>query len=158
MLKVWIDDERPMPDYFNVHVKSYEDFLRLLHYMDGTGDSIDKMSFDHDLGSRDSAYIIAEEIEKQAYLGNMEPFDWEVHSANPVGAKKIRQALENADRYWQRMEHPLHDVRYLDDIWELELVNNDEFIDALSKLSEDMNNVELDSEVEEALFENFGDE
>lgn len=147
MLKVWIDDIRPMPESYDIWVKSLEDWWGLSRELA----RIDFVSFDHDLGNREDAYQIAKEIEREAYWGDIEPFDWEIHSANPVGAKRIRQALENADRYWHRMNHPLNDLKWLDEIRDLELINNKTFIDAMEKIATDLDKVELDPDIEQAL-------
>ena len=152
MLRVWIDDERPMPDDFNVHVRNYSEFCDVLC----RGEDIELVSFDHDLGEHGNAYEIAKYIEEEAYNHQIQRFNWEIHSANPVGAKRIRQALEKADSFWNRQDHPLDDWQYLEDLWDLEFVQENE--NELAKLAEALDNVELASEVEEALFENFGDE
>lgn len=58
------------------------------------------VSFDHDLGIGKTGYDIAKWIEQKAYEGKIKKLKWEIHSANPVGEKNIRMAMENADRYW----------------------------------------------------------
>lgn len=153
MFKVWVDDERSMPEDYNAWVKSLEDWWDLRRRLDMMGLEIDFVSFDHDLGNGGDAHDIAKEIEQDAYWGDIEPFEWKVHSANPVGAKKIRQALENADRYWPRMSHPLNDLKWLDEMCDLELVNNEEFIDTMKKLATDMQEIELDPDLEQALLD-----
>lgn len=59
------------------------------------------ISFDHDLGEGLSGYDVAREIETQAAHGTIGPIEYEVHSANPVGAKNIRAAMESAWRFWK---------------------------------------------------------
>lgn len=151
-MKIWVDDERPMPDKFDIKVDNYSDFVDIL-IDNGSGKNIELVSFDHDLGGKKNAYKIARFVENEAYNHQLYPFEWEIHSANPVGAKRIRQALKKADQYWRRQERPLDDWLYLEELWELELVNNEEFMEALEKLSKDMQNVELDKDVEKALFD-----
>lgn len=152
-MRVWIDDIRPMPEDYNAWVKSLGGWWSLRRRLDAMGLKIDAVSFDHDLGEGEDAYKIAKEVEHEAYWGNIEPFEWEIHSENPVGAKRIRQALGNADRYWPRMSHPLNDLKWLDEMWDLELVNNEEFIDAMKKLPTDMQEVELDPDLEQKLID-----
>lgn len=66
---------------------------------------IDFISFDHDLGHHKcDGYIIAACIEAAAASGKIrKPIAWAVHSDNPVGAARIRVALENADKFWSRV-------------------------------------------------------
>lgn len=151
MINVWVDDERSMPFGFHIQVDDYSDFVDVL-IEHGCGKDIGLVSFDHDLGGNKNAYKMAQFVEREAYNHQLYPFNWRIHSANPVGTKRIRQALEKADQYWRRRERPLNDWLYLEELWELELVNNVTFIEALEKLSQDMQNVELDEEIEEALF------
>lgn len=98
-MKLWLDDERPMPNGFDIHVKTSHAALVLL----ATG-IIDEISLDHDLGDLDGdcsdGYEVACWIEEQAVRGMIRPMMWHVHSANPVGAAKMRMALENADMHW----------------------------------------------------------
>lgn len=45
-------------------------------------------------------YDIAKYIEYAAYSGLLDKIEWRIHSSNPVGVVKSRQALEKADSYW----------------------------------------------------------
>lgn len=117
-MKLWLDDERPMPIGFDVHVKSAWHAIELLkcgHF--------DEVSLDHDLGDLDGdigdGYDVACFIEEGARNlamikeGALLPIldarcpmiitrlKWNVHSANPVGAEKMRVALRKADEWWQ---------------------------------------------------------
>lgn len=85
-ISIWLDDKRPMPPDFDVHVN----------------DSI-RISFDHDLGDEDGVgdgYDVAKWIEEQAYYGNISPVKWTVHSDNPVGIQDIKRAMKSAERFW----------------------------------------------------------
>lgn len=64
-------------------------------------DSIDEISFDHDLGNDidGTGYDVAKWIEKKCFNGKMKCPKWNIHSANPVGEKNIRAAMESAERY-----------------------------------------------------------
>jgi hypothetical protein len=56
---------------------------------------LDELWLDHDLGGEDTIWPVVELLERAAFDGD--PFDIGtiyVHSANPPGAAKIRQALE----------------------------------------------------------------
>lgn len=98
-MRVWLDDERPMPDGFDTHVKTAAEAVLLLQ----TGD-VTFLSFDHDLGNPDNGtgYQVASWVEKNAFEGRLPRFEWAVHSANPVGARSMTAALRNADAYWAR--------------------------------------------------------
>jgi hypothetical protein len=60
------------------------------------------ISFDHDLGEGLTGYDVAGEIEKQAAAGMIGPIDYDIHSANPVGANNIDAAMKSAWRFWDK--------------------------------------------------------
>jgi hypothetical protein len=64
------------------------------------------VSFDHDLGDSDelTGYDIAKWIEEKAFNGEISRFTWAIHSANPVGRVRIKQAMQNADKFWTTQE------------------------------------------------------
>jgi len=93
-MKLWLDDIRPMPEGFDVHVKRVSHAIALI-------EMVTTISFDHDLGEgRRTGYDLAKFIEKGAYDGSVERITYSVHSANPVGRKNIVIAMENAEEYW----------------------------------------------------------
>lgn len=96
-MHIYLDDLRPMPAQFHANPKTAPEAIGYLR----TG-HIEYFSFDHDLGddSAGSGYDVARFIEEQAFLGQLPPLKWHVHSANPVGAERIRQAMVNAEKYW----------------------------------------------------------
>ena len=99
-MRVFLDDKRPMPADFNIHVKTAQEAIALLK----TGNVI-HISLDHDLGPLDecgSGYQVATYIEAHAYAGDLPWLTWATHSQNPVGVSNMQQALKNADRYWER--------------------------------------------------------
>lgn len=117
--KLWIDDLRNPKDYVpdpeNWHwVKSYHEALRSLYNLNKEGASRTDwthVSFDHDLGERPdkspalSGYEIAREIERDAAENQkIKPFHWTIHSANPIGADRIRMALISAERFWKESQ------------------------------------------------------
>jgi len=99
MLRLWLDDDdnRPVPPGFDLHVKTAQEAIDAI-----ASGQISEISLDHDLGPPEAGtgYDVAKWIEEQAYLGAIPKLVWSVHSANPVGAKNIRNALESAERYW----------------------------------------------------------
>lgn len=66
--------------------------------------SVRWISLDHDLGTTSTGYDVAKWIEERAYSGELFRLQWTVHSANVEGARLMRKALENADRYWSERD------------------------------------------------------
>lgn len=101
-ISIWLDDVRPMPPDFDIHVKTAPEAIKVLE--DHINDNI-RISFDHDLGEDDGTgdgYDVAKWIEEQAYYGNIGPVKWSIHSDNPVGIADIKRAMESAERFWNR--------------------------------------------------------
>lgn len=98
-MNVWLDDERPMPSDYDVHVKTAEEAIKLLE----TG-NVSKISLDHDLGQVKTGYDVAKWIEENAIKGTLKQLRLRVHTQNPVGRKNICAALQNATRYWREEE------------------------------------------------------
>ena len=110
---LWLDDERPAPNNAYVHVRTAAAAIEQL----ATGEVI-AISLDHDLGPPEagSGYDVACYIEAHAAAGDLEPFKWTVHSANPVGRARMEMALRNADKKWgEWAEDPLWRPRALSD-------------------------------------------
>lgn len=93
-MKLWIDDIRVAPEGWVWATTSADAIKMILSH------SIEEISFDHDLGGEDTAYRVATLIEERAYQGKIPRMIWHVHSANPVGERNIRMAMQNADKYW----------------------------------------------------------
>lgn len=93
MYKLYIDDERtPKTDRNWVIARSYEDAIL---YMELHGIP-EYCSFDHDLGTHKTGMDIANWIVEQDLDGKLsipDSFQFNVHSANIVGAKNIRGLL-----------------------------------------------------------------
>lgn len=96
MNNLYIDDERtPRTEGWTI-VRSYDDAV---HFMRKNG-CPEYISFDHDLGDQvPSGYDIAKWMVERDLndSGRFIPLDFEfnVHSANPVGAKNIAGLLKN---------------------------------------------------------------
>jgi hypothetical protein len=106
-MKLWLDDKRPMPWPYTVHVKTASEAIAELE-----AGGVTHISLDHDLGDiqkTGNGYMVACWIEKAAYEGVLERLEWAVHSMNPIGAENMRRALQNADRFWAQYENPLPD-------------------------------------------------
>jgi hypothetical protein len=93
--KLWLDDLRPMPSDFDIWAKSVAQAKDYLEQ-----GNIDFISFDNDLAEEEEGHHLASWIEEKAFNGDLPPLDWQVHSANPIGARSISQAMQNAERFW----------------------------------------------------------
>lgn len=95
-IKVWLDDERPMPDGYTHHCKTAEEAIDLI-----SQDIVSEISLDHDLGEgRKTGYDVACFIEIQTQLGNLGYIRCRIHSQNPVGAANMKKAIQNVYKYW----------------------------------------------------------
>ena len=104
-MKLWLDDSRNMPYGFDVMTRSADVAIELLK----TG-LVTEVSLDHDLGFDDdlrelpSGQKVADFIEEQAHAGTLKRLVWQIHTGNPDGRKRMTQALQNADKYWDEQE------------------------------------------------------
>ncbi len=96
-MKIWLDDERAMPPFYDVQVKTAEEAIEALKTK-----LVTHISLDHDLGEERTGYDVAKFIENRAFRDLLPPIEWAVHSQNPVGKKNITVAMSNADRYWRK--------------------------------------------------------
>jgi hypothetical protein len=89
-MKLYLDDIRnpKVPEEWCI-VRTAEEAIRMLE----TG-KVDFISFDHDLGTELTGYDVAKAIEELVYYGRIKCPEYNVHSANPVGANNIRAAME----------------------------------------------------------------
>lgn len=98
-MKVWLDDERPCPHDYNLHIKTADEAIELLK----TGKVI-KISLDHDLGTDDlnnTGYKVAKFIEEGAFKKELKYIEVNIHTANPIGRKNMLTAIRNAKFYWK---------------------------------------------------------
>lgn len=98
-MKVWLDDERPMPEGYDQHVRTAAEAIALL-----VGERVGLISLDHDLGEdqNGSGYDVATFIEQAAYNGTLPPIEVRIHSANPVGRVRMEHAIARAQEFWIR--------------------------------------------------------
>lgn len=101
-MKIWLDDLRPMPATFDLHVKTVDECVALIKR-----GHVTHISFDHDLGQENgkllpTGYDLAKWCEEWAQAGGYR-FTWAVHSANPVGRANIEAAMRSADRFWTKV-------------------------------------------------------
>jgi len=91
-MSIFIDDIRPCPDRFDDVARSSDKAIVMME-QDGCPRFI---SFDHDLGGDDTAmrvvnWMIEKDMDEPGWIP--EPFNWDVHSANPVGKENINSKL-----------------------------------------------------------------
>lgn len=99
-ISIYIDDARKKPKGYSVKTDSLGYFLKLLLQQ-----NVEKVSFDHDLDDyKLDGYDFAHVATLLAKEGFIDKFEWEIHSANPVGTNRIRHELEKADKAWNEME------------------------------------------------------
>jgi hypothetical protein len=105
-IKVFLDDEKEasfrqqLAQGYDIWVTTPEEVIDLLK----TG-KVSHVSLDHDLALEPedrNGYMVAKWIEEQAYHGTLSPLKWNVHSQNPTGRSRMIQALQNADKYWNK--------------------------------------------------------
>lgn len=95
-MKLWLDDVRPAPEGWT-WVKTAWDAIALLEK-----GGVEAVSLDHDLGDPENGtgQFVANWIEAEAYHRRLGPIGWRVHSANPIGAERMKITLERAETYW----------------------------------------------------------
>ncbi|CCB89098.1 cyclic-phosphate processing receiver domain-containing protein [Simkania negevensis] len=106
-MRVFLDDElealerKKLARGFDTWVTTAAEAIELI----STG-KVSEVSLDHDLGPEEvgSGYDVAKFIEEKAFLNEIPRLKWHVHSANPVGRKRMTAALTNADRFWDQSE------------------------------------------------------
>lgn len=100
--KLYLDDLRPTPKDFNLRAYTAQEAIAMLEK-----GGISAISFDHDLGPDEAGtgYDVAKWIEEKAYTDpNFTVPEWNIHSANPVGAKNIERAMESSERASARLK------------------------------------------------------
>jgi len=98
---IWLDDERPMPQGYDVHCKTAAEAIALLKQ-----GGVEGISLDHDLGPEwaGTGYDVASYIERAAHEGTLAPLRLKLHTANPVGRERMAQALRSAKRFWMSQD------------------------------------------------------
>ena len=96
-MRIYLDDERnPKVEQFDEVLRSIDEFKNLLRH---TSTPISYISFDHDLGSdcpKTTGYACAKWLVDFDRDFNVlsEDFTFNIHSANPVGARNIHMYME----------------------------------------------------------------
>ncbi len=104
MYSLYLDDERtPKTNRDWVIVRSYGEAVE---YVKKNGIP-NYISFDHDLGEINTVgtdfngYTFAKWICDYIVETDGTMFDWNVHSANPIGAENINTYLNNFTKFWE---------------------------------------------------------
>lgn len=100
-MRVWLDDVRPMPPGYDVHVKTPQEAIGLIK-----SGKVTKISLDHDLGmdnyvKPNNGYDVACYLEEVAYYGLVAPIKIHIHTDNPVGREKMKAAVRKAYISWK---------------------------------------------------------
>jgi hypothetical protein len=100
-MKIWLDDIRPAPEGWEWATKASEAMAMLIR---AEPDSIEEMSFDHDLGPTDQdGYWLLNRMEWMLHkypktFGPKLPVRFAIHSANPVGRRNMERAIASIER------------------------------------------------------------
>lgn len=100
-MRIWLDDIRDPPDDGWKICRTAEECIGTIWL---AKEPIECISFDHDLGENcGTGYDVAKFLEHMAAMqkDQMEyfPQKWQIHSANPVGARNIKSAMESMKRF-----------------------------------------------------------
>ena len=98
-MRVYLDDERKMPEFFDTLARTAEEAIELLK----TG-KVEVISLDHDLGTDLTGYDVAKFIEESVVKGELKMPRCMVHTQNPVGRKNICAAIQSAKRHSMKEE------------------------------------------------------
>lgn len=93
-MKLWVDDERPMPD--NTWRQAWSSDEAILHLLQNWGSRLEEISLDHDLGAEDTGFIVLDwMIENSAW-----PKVLTIHTANPPARKRMLAAANAEAPEW----------------------------------------------------------
>jgi hypothetical protein len=90
-MQIYLDDERPTPEGYRRVYNVFELIGHIIYY-----DDITEISLDHDLGLDTlTGYDFCNWLEKQQYeYGIKYNFKLKIHSANPIGRKKMETVIK----------------------------------------------------------------
>jgi hypothetical protein len=92
IVKLFLDDERPVPNDSWHHVRTAE---AAIDFLEAHGAFLAHVSLDHDLGQHLTGYDVVCALEAMLHDGKINPdVIVTIHSANPAGARKMAQACE----------------------------------------------------------------
>ncbi|MFH1547263.1 MAG: cyclic-phosphate processing receiver domain-containing protein [bacterium] len=91
-MKLYLDDIRKAPEGW-VPVRTFGDAIQLLEEQ-----TVEEMSFDHDLGMGLTGYDVLKWIERKVFEGTYIPPKIWIHTGNPVGRKKMLAAKKQIEK------------------------------------------------------------
>lgn len=97
--RIWVDDIRPMPKEYNMHLRTVDEVISAIEYMEAKQHySIEVISLDHDAGDfakygGDYIKILDWLEEKQVVDGWQIDWLFNIHSQNPIGVEKMEQII-----------------------------------------------------------------
>jgi hypothetical protein len=95
-LRLWLDDEREIPDEYNTVVRTVEQAKALI--MQG---NVEAISLDNDLGvGYTQGHELAKWIKEEAIAGRLAPLSVSVHTGNPWYAIMMWGYIEEAMNAW----------------------------------------------------------
>lgn len=103
-MKIWLDDTRAMPPFYDVHVKTADEAIEFIKKGEVT-----HISLDYDLGYyQKTGLAVANYIEQHAE--ELNPINLRVHTSHIAGRKEICEVLQRAYKKWHSDKKPEVDV------------------------------------------------
>ena len=89
--KIWVDDVRPMPKEYNMHLRTVDEVISVIEYIETKQHySIEIISLDHNAGDYGPPDYI-KVLDWLEETGRNYPI--RIHSMNPVGVEKMKQII-----------------------------------------------------------------
>ncbi len=101
-MKIWLDDERPMPAGFDTLVRHGDTAIEFLK-----AGGVTMISLDYDLGiGYTNGAEVAKYIHDAARDGTLQELVVCCHSGSYDGKKQIMEYLRDARKYWEKRREP----------------------------------------------------
>ena len=99
-LRLYLDDRRPLPDGFDMLIRTAEDAIKFIKQ-----NGVEFISLDNDLGDDyTEGYKVADYIEHAYICGDIEFVDFMPHTSNPGAARRMWQARENVLKHKRMLD------------------------------------------------------
>ena len=94
LMKIWVDDVRPMPKDFNIHCYSVNETIDIIQSLINRGETIELISTDHDAG--DFRYDGGDYIKILDWLEEKNiSIPIRIHSGNIVGRQNMERIIKH---------------------------------------------------------------
>lgn len=96
-MRIWLDDERPMPEGFDKHCRTYKEITDILFFYWREGWEVEEISLDNDLGEGEveGRKVVLWLAEKGHFWDeSVWPKQVTIHSANPVARDYMLGMIE----------------------------------------------------------------